>query len=157
MSKPLTRTQANLILLIAACAWGCAFVPQSIVAPFIGPITFTAARFLLGAAVIAPLVWMEWKSLRVHQANDDHPAPPITARDWSHIGLMGALLCGNGTATSRDEIHIGNQCWISHGFIRASGADFGNYFIPPPCALGGLACCRGLFDGYLAAHRRREN
>ena len=93
MSKPLTRTQANLILLIVACAWGCAFVPQSIVAPFIGPITFTAARFLLGAAVIAPLVWMEWKSLRVHQANDDHPAPPITARDWSHIGLMGALLC----------------------------------------------------------------
>ena len=58
MSKPLTRTQANLILLIAACAWGCAFVPQSIVAPFIGPITFTAARFLLGAAVIAP--WSGW-------------------------------------------------------------------------------------------------
>jgi drug/metabolite transporter (DMT)-like permease len=93
MSKALTRSQANLVLIIAACAWGCAFVPQSIVAPFIGPITFTGVRFLLGALVIAPLVWREWTSLQTHQANEHHPAPKITFKDWLHIAFMGALLC----------------------------------------------------------------
>ena len=97
MNTTLSRTQANLILLISACVWGCAFVPQSLVTPYIGPITFTGVRFLLGAVVITPLVWLEWKQLRKNQVNPDHPAPLLTTKDWQQIALMGALLCAGTT------------------------------------------------------------
>lgn len=97
MNQPLTRTQANMLLLLCAAAWGCAFVPQSIVTPYIGAMTFTGVRFLLGAMVIAPLVWREWQQRQVHLDNPDHPAQRINRKDWTHITLMGLLLCAGTT------------------------------------------------------------
>ena len=47
----------NFILLFtAALIWGTAFVAQSIGMDFMGPFTFCGMRFLLGAAVLAPVV-----------------------------------------------------------------------------------------------------
>lgn len=78
----MTRFQANLILLIAALAWGVAFVPQSLAAPYIGAFGFTGVRFLLGALVISPMVWREWRGL----------AAKPSQKDWLQIALMGSLL-----------------------------------------------------------------
>lgn len=97
MRHSLSRAQANWVLLVAACAWGCAFVPQSLVTPFIGPLTFTGVRFLLGALVISPLVWREWVHLRAARAQMDHPAEALTRRDVIWIGVMGLLLCAGTT------------------------------------------------------------
>ncbi len=90
MQHALSRSQANLILLIAAAAWGCAFVPQSIATQYIGAFNFTGARFLLGALVISPLVWFEWQSLV-------RTGKIPSTRDWLKIALMGFLLFA-GTA-----------------------------------------------------------
>ena len=57
------RLQANALLLLAALIWGSAFVGQAWGMDSMGPLTFTGLCFLLGAAVVAPLAWREWRSL----------------------------------------------------------------------------------------------
>ncbi|HOL64373.1 MAG TPA: DMT family transporter, partial [Accumulibacter sp.] len=59
----LQRWQANLLLLTVALIWGSAFVAQSIGMASVAPLTFTGLRFLLGALVVAPLAWWEWRCL----------------------------------------------------------------------------------------------
>ena len=56
------RLQASALLL-AALIWGSAFVGQAWGMDSRGQLTFTGLRFLLGAAVVAPLAWREWQSL----------------------------------------------------------------------------------------------
>ena len=107
MTQTLTRFQANALLLIAAIAWGCAFVPQSIATPFIGPFSFTGARFLLGALVISPLVWREWRQLV-----ELNRTPSI--RDWLQIALMGALLCAG---TSLQQVGMAHTTVTNAGFL----------------------------------------
>ncbi|MDA0668202.1 MAG: DMT family transporter [Planctomycetota bacterium] len=48
--------QANLILLLAAMIWGAGFAAQHAAMEGMGPLTFTAIRFLLGWAVLQPIV-----------------------------------------------------------------------------------------------------
>ena len=82
---PLTRARANLILLFVALVWGSAFVAQALGMRSLGPFLFTGLRFLLGAAVVAPLAWREWHELSRRRRQ------PRT-RDGLHIALLGALL-----------------------------------------------------------------
>ena len=82
---PLTRARSNLLLLLVALIWGSAFVAQAIAARSLGPFAFTGLRFLLGAAVVAPLAWREWHMLR---ARHRQPRP----RDLAHIAGLGTLL-----------------------------------------------------------------
>lgn len=82
----MTRLQANGLLLLAALIWGSAFVAQVQGMDGVGPLTFTSLRFALGAAVVAPLAWREWRSL--HAAG--RPPGAAHAR-W--IALLGSLLC----------------------------------------------------------------
>ena len=82
---PLTRARANLILLFVALVWGSAFVAQALGMRSLGPFLFTGLRFLLGAAVVAPLAWREWGELSRRRRQ------PRT-RDGLHIALLGALL-----------------------------------------------------------------
>ncbi|MGL4767256.1 MAG: DMT family transporter [Formosimonas sp.] len=83
----MSRTRANLLLLLCACVWGVAFVPQAFAAPYIGAFAFTGARFLLGALVISPLVWREWRRLAVKP----------NGQNWRQIALMGGLLFAGAT------------------------------------------------------------
>lgn len=46
----------SLMLLMCSVIWGTSFVWQSESVGFIGPLTFTALRFLIGAAIILPVV-----------------------------------------------------------------------------------------------------
>jgi drug/metabolite transporter (DMT)-like permease len=50
------RLRANLLLLLAALIWGLAFVAQRMGAAFVGPSSFTAVRFAMGAAVLAVVI-----------------------------------------------------------------------------------------------------
>ncbi len=47
--------RADLLLLLAAAIWGFAFVAQRLGMDFVGPLTFNAARFAVGAVVLIPL------------------------------------------------------------------------------------------------------
>ena len=48
--------KADILLLITAIIWGAAFVAQRVGMDFMGPLTFNAVRFALGAAALVPLI-----------------------------------------------------------------------------------------------------
>ena len=83
----LSRSQANILLLLAAVIWGSTFVIQKLV--FIGDsqlglFTFTALRFGLGALVVLPLAWYESaKALE-----------PINGQTLLIFSCVGAVLFG---------------------------------------------------------------
>ena len=56
---PSKQFTATILLILAALIWGTAFVAQSTGMEFIGPLTFTNIRFLIGAILIAPLAYRE--------------------------------------------------------------------------------------------------
>ena len=85
-APPVTRLRANALLLLAALIWGSAFVGQSLGMDNVGPLGFTALRFALGAAVVAPLAWLEWRTLRTAGRS-----PGRAEALW--IVALGSLLC----------------------------------------------------------------
>lgn len=50
-----SELKGNLILLLTALIWGCAFVAQSVSMDYIGPFTFQCIRSLIGAIVLIPV------------------------------------------------------------------------------------------------------
>lgn len=56
--------RADLLLLVTACIWGFAFVAQRVGMNHVGPFTFNAVRFALGAAVLIPLAAVSRKRNR---------------------------------------------------------------------------------------------
>lgn len=78
-AKQLLR--ADMLMLTAACIWGCAFVAQRISMSYIGPFTFNGLRFLLGASV----VWIFWRS-----RTRARPSP--SSRIYRHGAFLGTIL-----------------------------------------------------------------
>ena len=67
----MNRTASNGLMLITALIWGTTFVAQQLGMKDVGPFTFTAARFLIGALFVVPLAWREYTrvtalGVRVH-------------------------------------------------------------------------------------------
>lgn len=50
------KSQGNLLLLITAIIWGCAFVAQSSAMDHVGPFTFVALRMLISGLVLIPVI-----------------------------------------------------------------------------------------------------
>ena len=46
----------NFLLLFTSIIWGSSFVPQRVAMEHMGPFTYTASRFLLGVAVLLPIL-----------------------------------------------------------------------------------------------------
>lgn len=78
----------NLLLLLAALIWGCAFVAQSMGNEHVGPFTFQASRSLLGAAVLFPFAW-----LRIGAAKRKGAWQPPSPRSRRML-LWGGVACG---------------------------------------------------------------
>jgi len=53
----MTTLTADLLLLVAAAVWGFAFVAQRVGMAHMGPFTFNAIRFALGALSLIPVIW----------------------------------------------------------------------------------------------------
>jgi drug/metabolite transporter (DMT)-like permease len=83
--SPVTRWQANALLLLVALIWGSAFVAQNQAMAHLGPMAFTGTRFLLGALVVLPLAWYEQRRLRARQRT-------LSTRDAWQIAGLGFLL-----------------------------------------------------------------
>jgi drug/metabolite transporter (DMT)-like permease len=69
--------KANFLLLVAALVWGATFVAQKRGMDTIGPIAFTGLRFLLGAACLAPIAWMQIKNRKAPFAGSDQKWMPL--------------------------------------------------------------------------------
>ncbi len=80
------RWQADTLLLVVAAVWGVTFAVQSAAMQHIGPLAFTGLRFLVGAAVVAPLAWREWAGGCRHGRRHD-------GADALRVGSLGLLLC----------------------------------------------------------------
>lgn len=80
--------KGNLILLITALIWGCAFVAQSIGMDHIGPFTFQCTRSLIGSAVLVPVILF----LDRKQKNDGTYVTPNPAQ--KKLQITAGLVCG---------------------------------------------------------------
>ncbi len=72
------RRTATLLLVIATFFWGMAFIAQKSAMDSMGPLTFLAARYLLGGLLILPFAWREYSK----RTRD------ITSRQWLTIGFL---------------------------------------------------------------------
>lgn len=52
------QLRANLMLLTTAVIWGTAFVAQRAGMDYIGPLTFNGLRFMIGAIVLLPIIYV---------------------------------------------------------------------------------------------------
>mgnify|MGYP001338100337 CR=1 FL=1 len=57
----MSRTSANLILLLAGAIWGMGFIAQQTAMDDIGPILFVALRFLIAGLAVLPIAYFELK------------------------------------------------------------------------------------------------
>lgn len=105
----MNRLQANLLLLLAAMIWGSSFVVQQIGTGELGTITFTGARFLVGALLVLPFAAKQY--LRVH--NEERR---FIASDWLGILLTGTVLF---TAAALQQHGILRTTVTNSGFLTA--------------------------------------
>ena len=139
----MSRVAANFLLLLVALIWGSAFVPQIQGMRHVGPMTFTAVRFLIGALVVAPLMWVEWRSLR-------GGARPLQRTDGLKIAGLGCLLM---LGSAMQQIGLMSTTATNAGFLTALYVTlvplFGwllfRHFPHWSVWLGALACILGAY------------
>ena len=103
------RWQADLLLLGVALIWGVTFAVQSTAMQHIGPLAFTGLRFLIGAAVVAPLAWRELAVLRRGGHRHDRG-------DALRVAGLGVLLC---LGAAWQQFGIMHTTVTSAGFLTA--------------------------------------
>lgn len=74
----MTRATATALLIVATIIWGSAFIAQKSAMGAMEPLTFLAARYLLGGLLVLPIAI--WESRRVNK--------PITKKGWQLIALL---------------------------------------------------------------------
>lgn len=98
----MSRLNANLLLLLTAIIWGTSFAAQKMGAEHVSVLTFTAARFILGALVVLPLALRELRRTA------------ISRRQWLGMLLTGCVLfCGS----SMQQMGVGFTSVTNAGFI----------------------------------------
>ncbi|MCV2348434.1 DMT family transporter [Paucibacter sp. Y2R2-4] len=105
----MSRIRANLLLIFIAVIWGSAFVAQSHGMEHLGPMAFTGIRFLIGALVVAPLMWREWQGLKAQ----DRALRPV---DGAKIAGLGSLLL---MGAAMQQIGIVSTTVTNAGFLTA--------------------------------------
>src|SRR5208337_4723362 len=78
------------LLLLTAAIWGLAFVAQRAGMEHVGPFTYNALRFALGALALVPIILIRGAPAAVTK-----PAGGVRARAWSAVSaglLAGAVL-----------------------------------------------------------------
>jgi len=100
--------QANLMLLVTAAIWGFAFVAQRVAMDHMGPFSFNAVRFLLGAASLLPLIWFFSRKKAV--------ATTTAAKTsiWLAGGVAGAILF---VAAALQQVGLLDTTAAKAGFI----------------------------------------
>ncbi len=89
MSK---KIRADIMLLTTAIIWGTAFVAQRSGMEYIGPLTFNGIRFIIGALVLIPVIYLLEK-----KDQKNKPEIPMTVeekRKERKILWTGGFFCG---------------------------------------------------------------
>lgn len=105
----MTRLQANLLLLLTALIWGSTFVVQQVATGDLGAIMFTSSRFFMGALIISPLAYIQYRRKQKTPFR-------ITSRDWGGMIITGlALFC----AAVLQQVGIFHTSVANAGFLTA--------------------------------------
>lgn len=94
MSK---KMQGNIMLVITAFIWGCAFVAQRSGMEYIGPFAFNGIRSLLGAFVLLPVIFVLGKSFSNREYDEDTKESMADAKGKIYntkTGMIGGFACG---------------------------------------------------------------
>ena len=108
----------NVLLVLTALIWGCAFVAQSVGMDYVGPFTFNAVRCLIGAAVLIPVILFMDKSARKSGLTDEEMK---SRRGETKTLVTGGICCGLalGIASSLQQWGILFTTVGKAGFITA--------------------------------------
>ena len=108
----------NVLLVLTALIWGCAFVAQSVGMDYVGPFTFNAVRCLIGAAVLIPVILFMDKSARKSGLTDEEMK---SRRGDTKTLVTGGICCGLalGIASSLQQWGILFTTVGKAGFITA--------------------------------------
>ena len=86
--------KSNILLLITAAIWGSAFVAQRVGMDFIGPHTFNGIRFLIGSAVLVPLVIWLSRRLPTTQESESLTDSALPAKLGGRGLVWGGIIAG---------------------------------------------------------------
>lgn len=78
----------NLMLLIAAFVWGCAFVAQSEGMKYVEPLTFNGVRMLLGAVTLLPVILIK------DQLEKKRGTYVASTKESRRVQWIACLACG---------------------------------------------------------------
>ena len=124
----------SLYLLLTAVIWGIAFVAQSVGMEHVGPFTFNAVRFFLGAVTLLPFILVRSKGRSGREAAG---GAGQSVREGN--GASGAEQCargGNGASGAEQSARGGNGTSGAEQCARAwNGASGGRMLLK-----GGLLC-----------------
>ncbi len=99
---------SNLLLGLAALIWGVAFVAQSVGMEYVGAFTFNASRFLIGGAVLIPLIRAGNRGKERNKAGEK-------------MAVKGGICCGFVlfVASSFQQFGVAHTTVGKAGFITA--------------------------------------
>ncbi len=139
MPTPPSRLKTDLLMLLTAAIWGSTFVAQQLGMDGVGPFSYTGARMLLGAALIAPL-W-RWRggpfaALPVQASEGLWGAGALlglvlfSAINLQQVGLLGTSVSNAGFITGLYVVivpvllrlggqHVTRQAWIAVALATA--------------------------------------
>ncbi len=108
----------NVMLLLTALIWGCAFVAQSVGMDYVGPFTFNCVRSILGGIVLIPVIFL-MDSLKRKSGMDAEAMRK--ARGDDRTLLTGGICCGVilAVASSLQQFGILFTSVGKAGFITA--------------------------------------
>lgn len=84
---------SSFLLFLAAFIWGVAFVAQSVGMDYMGPFSFNGARFLMGSAVLLPLVIIRRKMGKTNRKESSGYKDTLTGGICCGLALCAAALC----------------------------------------------------------------
>ncbi len=85
-----TELKGNLMLILTAMIWGAAFVAQDVGMDYVEPFTFNAARMILGAFTLVPvIIFTDWYSNKNQISGKKSAIFSFTKTE-----LIGGIYCG---------------------------------------------------------------
>ena len=95
------RMKNNVLLVLTALIWGCAFVAQSVGMDYVGPFTFNMARFLIGAIVLLPVIWFMDRQRKTGAGAMTSTGSMEKQTSGEHKTLIiGGICCGTALAVA---------------------------------------------------------
>ena len=112
----------NLLLLLTALIWGCAFVAQSVGMEYVGPFTFNSVRCILGSIVLIPVIFLMEEEERHERRRDEKRAGrQKDAPDRGHLLRRGSG-SGQQPAAVRNPVYHGGEGRVHHGHVYCPGS-----------------------------------